>query len=103
MTYWQDYVREAASLLKPGGWFEVQDMTNVVYQRGEDISDTWRWSNLVVGGARQLGLEPLCGEYAERWMRNVGLVAVQRREFVVPFGTWDVEVSNLARFWLLWG
>lgn len=94
MTNWEAYIREAKSLLRPGGWFEVQETTKVVYQHGEDISDTWRWSNLASSGARDLFLEPLCGDYAERWMGNAGFVDVERMEYVLPFGTWDVAVCG---------
>ena len=102
MTNWEAYIREVAKLLRPGGWFEVQDTTHNVFQINEwgdteTISGKWEWSNLSVCEARRHDLEPLCGEYAERWMGHAGLVDVDRMEYLLPFGTWDTKVSRQAR------
>lgn len=92
MTHWATYMRETiATLLKPGGWVEVQDLDYVCFKHGRVCSDGWKWLEAIRAGARQKNLDLDCGSNAARYMREAGLVNVSVAKYWAPFGTWKVE------------
>ena len=91
MTDWAGYVQDMASLLQPGGWIEMQDYDFVWYSHGKPVSQDWGWVQAVFKAAKKKGLDLNCGVNVEKYMKQAGLVDVQKREFRLPAGTWDVE------------
>ena len=43
MTNWDSYIKEMATLLRPGGWIEVHDYAQIWYKHGEVCSGDWKW------------------------------------------------------------
>ena len=91
MTDWEGYVKDMASLVKPGGWVEMQDFDFVWYLHGKPCSGEWGWVQAVFKAARRKGLDLNCGVNIEGYMKQAGLVDVQTREFRLPAGTWAVD------------
>ncbi|KAL8821791.1 MAG: hypothetical protein Q9191_007240 [Dirinaria sp. TL-2023a] len=89
MTDWAGYIRGAASLLKPGGWLEVQDYNMDYYLLGEHCSSSWGWVGALEAAAEKKGWDLRCGTNAKKYMQDAGLVDVQTKRYAVPFGTWN--------------
>ena len=95
MTDWPGYIRQMVNLLKPGGYLEVHDYSEVWYKRSsspderdKDVSKDWKWMQAMRRGATGLGLDLDIGLNAQRYMEDAGLVDVQVVKYQVPFGTW---------------
>lgn len=85
MTDWQRYIETAASMLKPGGYLEVQEVEPNWYMEGEVVSEDWEWLKAYYAALQAKGLDPYCAEKLDGWMRAAGLQAVQVKRFAWPF------------------
>lgn len=87
MRDWQGYVDDVASMLRPGGWAELQDVDYVFYGAdGERIDRDWGWVRIMRDLAEELGLDIECGSHMAAYMRKAGLVDISVREYRWPFG-----------------
>lgn len=91
MTDWQKYVNDVASLLKPGGWAEMQDLDEDFYLNGERCSDTWPWLIALRKQSLKRGWDLNCGSNIKSYMERTGLVNIQQKRYRLPFGTWLVD------------
>ena len=92
VTDWAGYMRDTVvPLLKPGGWFEMQDLDYVWFRNGEVCSGEWNWVKKVEAGARKKGLDLHCGSHAAEYMRQAGLADVSVVQYRAPFGTWAAK------------
>lgn len=85
MTDWQRYIETAASMLKPGGYMEVQEVERKWYSEGQVISEDCEWMKAYFAALQSKGLDPYCAEKLDGWMRDAGLEAVQVKRFAWPF------------------
>lgn len=87
MSDWPAFLRKEFSLLKPGGWVEVQDLAwDWISPSGEIVSDDWEWLRWLGNHLeREKGIDVRCGNKAEMWMREAGFVDVQVFPYVLPF------------------
>lgn len=85
MTDWQRYIETAASMLKPGGYLEVQEVEWNWYMEGEVVSKDWEWMKAYYAALQSKGLDPYCADNLDGWMRDAGLEAVQVKRFAWPF------------------
>lgn len=75
MRDWQGYVDDVASMLRPGGWAELQDVDYVFYGAdGERIDRDWGWVRIMRDLAEELGLDIECGSHMAGYMRKAGLM-----------------------------
>ncbi|KAL8822958.1 MAG: hypothetical protein Q9191_006320 [Dirinaria sp. TL-2023a] len=95
MTDWPGYVRQMTKLLRSGGYMEIHDYAEIMYQcssypqDGDKIISTEeKWLRIKHRGAAQLGLDLHIGPHAEQYMKDAGLVDVQVTKYASPFGTW---------------
>lgn len=86
MTGWQDYIDGVVSLLKPGGWVEMQEYDLDSYLNGERCSDTWPWLVALKKQAVKRGWDLNCGSNMKTYMEKAGLVDVQQKRFHMPSG-----------------
>ena len=92
VTDWAGYMRDTVvPLLKPGGWFEMQDLDYVWFRNGEVCSGEWNWVKKIEAGARKKGLDLHCGSRAAEYMRQAGLADVSVVQYRAPFGTWAAK------------
>lgn len=91
MTGWPGYAREMFSLLRPGGWFEVQDLVVEWYMHGLPFSGDWEWLQALHITAKKKEMDLHCGRNIKSYMSSVGFVDIQQRRFELPFGTWLAE------------
>ena len=110
MTAWPAYIRQMASLLRPGGYLEMHEAAFRLYKcssatprlpRDDDpvISADWPWLRVLRRGGEQLGLDMDIGANAQRYMREAGLVDVEVKKYALPFGTWMAdEKPETSRF-----
>ncbi|KAI9644863.1 hypothetical protein NHQ30_006890 [Ciborinia camelliae] len=94
MTDWPGYVRDVFSVLKPGGWVEMDDIVeNVFYTDNRIIPhDEWEWLRLARQGGALQGLDLDCGLNACKYMEDAGFVDIQTWEFAIPF--WRVPNAS---------
>lgn len=97
MTNWDSYIKEMATLLRPGGWIEVHDYAQICYKDGEVYGGDWKWMKAMREGARQLGLDLDCGLNAQKYMKNAGLVDVEVHKYEIPHGTWMADKKPESR------
>ena len=90
MSDWPGYVRAMASLLRPGGWMEMQDYACELYLNGQCCSDERGWFQALCGAAEKKGWDLRCGKHVKKYMEQAGLVEVQVIRYRVPIGTWLV-------------
>ncbi|KAL8698798.1 MAG: hypothetical protein Q9224_001691 [Gallowayella concinna] len=90
MTDWPGYVRDMASLLRSGGWVEMQEYTLDWYLHGSYCSADWEWLRVLHGAAREKGRDLRCGTNMQVYMEQAGLVDISVKAYRVPMGTWLV-------------
>ncbi|KAL8896445.1 MAG: hypothetical protein Q9207_007702 [Kuettlingeria erythrocarpa] len=88
MTDWAGYVRDMVSLLRPGGWVEMQDFSLEWYLHGSRCSQDWEWLNALFLAAQQEGRDLRAGPNIQAHMRQAGLQDVSMREYRLPIGPW---------------
>lgn len=91
ITDWQGYVDDVATLLKPGGWAEMQEYVQDWSLHGEVVSDSWPWLTAIRGQAEKKGGDYHCGWNIKGYMEKAGLVDVRQVEYRVPYGTWMIK------------
>lgn len=96
MTDWPGYVARVSTLLKPGGWAEMQDYDLSISNRaGENMSgDWWHW-NAFREDATAMGLDVEAGRKLGEFMRDAGLQAVAEKMYDVPCCYWDDMPEHL--------
>jgi len=87
---WQLYVSTASSLLKPGGWLELQELSWRLRDREEEAIDT-RYDYLIAiqETCVEKGLDPFAGEHLTQYMEQARLVGVEYRKFPWLWSDWD--------------
>lgn len=98
MADWRGYVRDMASLLRPGvGWLEIQDLALDWYLDGSLVSDSWEWLRALFCAAENKGWDLRCGRNAKGYMEEAGLVDVEVKEYRLPMGDWLVKTQPETR------
>lgn len=86
ITDWSRFIKTHYSLLKPGGWAEIQEPEFVVRDaNGTDVSDRMSWIKTLRTAMGSVGLVYDGGQRVEQWMRNTGFVDVQRKVYLWPY------------------
>ncbi|KAL9617411.1 MAG: hypothetical protein Q9204_008486 [Flavoplaca sp. TL-2023a] len=88
MTDWQGYVKDMMSIVRPGGWVEMQDLVIELYLHGSHCSGDWEWMKAIYTSADKKGLDLQCGKNIKRYMEEAGLEDIVVKEYRMPFGTW---------------
>ncbi|PIB00981.1 hypothetical protein CB0940_02126 [Cercospora beticola] len=85
MINWPEFIKKEFSLLKSGGWAEIQDLNFVWYDGHENvISQNWKWHNKHEEICKQKGMDLKCGSKVKDWMNDAGFVDVQTFEYSCP-------------------
>lgn len=85
MTDWPGYVRRVSSLLKPGGWAEMQDYDMSIFDSaGKNVSDDWWHWSAFREDAAAMGLDTSVGSKLGAQMKDAGLVDVGEKIYDVP-------------------
>lgn len=88
MTDWAGYVRDMVSLLRPGGWVEMQDYSLDWYMHGSNCSEEWEWLKALFLAAQQKGWDLRAGRNIPLYMQEAGLLDISVVTYRVPIGTW---------------
>jgi len=87
---WDFYVNTASSLLKPGGWLELQELSWRLRDTDENAIDTqYEYLVAIQETCIEKGLDPFVGEHLTQYMENAGLVDVSYRKFPWLWSDWD--------------
>ena len=74
MTDWPGYVSTVGSLLRPGGWAEMQDFDiNIRGADGKSISEDWNFYHYFIEDCKAIGLDIQAGSQLGSRMRNAGV------------------------------
>ncbi|KAK6955923.1 hypothetical protein Daesc_003570 [Daldinia eschscholtzii] len=101
---WPALMGEVFKALKPGGWFELQDLKCGI----ECDDDTMREDDLVAEflgkiaeAMKILGVDCLGAlEMYEQWLRDAGFINIKRIMLKAPLGTWpkDPQQSKIGLY-----
>lgn len=88
---WPLLMKRVLRHLKPGGWFELQEIHHYPYSHDESIPPGHKvaefWSTIIEGLAK-LGVNFNATLLLEQMMREAGFTNITTRIFHVPIGTW---------------
>ncbi|KAI4240738.1 MAG: hypothetical protein L6R40_004983 [Gallowayella cf. fulva] len=88
ITDWPGYVRDMTSLLRPGGWAEMQDLALDFYVHGRHCSGECEWLKALFRAAQEKDWNLLCVPNIQGYMQQAGLVDISVKEYRLPLGTW---------------
>jgi len=94
MRDWPGYVKEAAALVRPGGYVEMQDIVMSIWKRTvtagsvTDVDLGREYTRAMAAAAEARGMDIACGEKLAGWMKDAGLEIVEERVFPFPVGDW---------------
>lgn len=91
---WPKLYAQALRVLKPGGYFEAQDILGIGCDDSSVPKDStlFRWFNLWIEAVRKAGMEAV-GSHKEALI-GAGFDDVVYRLIKIPIGTWAKEVSG---------
>ena len=86
LTDWPSYVSVVQSLLRPGGWTEMQDMDSRFLDReGNSYGEKWWFYPVFIEDCEVIGLDPRVGSKLATHMRGAGsLNNVQETAYKLP-------------------
>ncbi|RYP43378.1 hypothetical protein DL770_011683 [Monosporascus sp. CRB-9-2] len=92
---WQDFemdcARKAFENLRPGGWFEAQELFPGVFCDDGTMPDDWPFKRLLEDleeCAEQIGRSLRCATVYKQALMNAGFVDVQQITFKIPINNW---------------
>ncbi|RFU29588.1 hypothetical protein B7463_g6742, partial [Scytalidium lignicola] len=88
---WPRLMQQVLRHLKPGGWFELQEVHHVPVSHDDSIPENWPVLNFwkeVQKGLIVLGADPHAVLNLEEMMRDAGFTNVSTRVFYIPIGQW---------------
>lgn len=89
ITDWPACVGRMRDLAKPGGWVELQDLNNQLFDRsGQRVDEGFEWMQILRSALMARGLDPDAGHHAREHMERAGLVDVHTLEYKFTIGTW---------------
>ncbi|KAK4634338.1 hypothetical protein CLAFUW4_02327 [Fulvia fulva] len=78
ISNWPSFIAKELSLLKPGGWAEIQDLAwDWLDPSGSITSSSWQWLELMNSRLHAKGMDTHCGSKAAKWMEAAGFEEVQ--------------------------
>jgi len=87
---WQAYVKTTSSLLKSGGWLELQELSWRLRDKDEEAIDTrYEYLTAIQETCIEKGLDPFAGEHLSHYMEKAGLIGVSHRKFPWLWSEWD--------------
>ncbi|KAF2214326.1 hypothetical protein CERZMDRAFT_37748 [Cercospora zeae-maydis SCOH1-5] len=82
MTKWPEFITKLFSLLRPGGWAEVQDLDFHWYdENNTPISQDWKWLDKLVEVCEKKEMDLRCGSKVHGWVNDAGFADVQTFEY----------------------
>ena len=91
---WPLYIHRIQSLLKPGGWMELQEVSTYTHYSGssptpdQPIDGDWQWASAIKDGCMVRGIECAAGSKMASRMSSAGLSDVEVVEYPSPLTTW---------------
>lgn len=103
MTDWPAFIRQEYTLLKPGGYAEVQDLAWEWYDAsGNIVSREWNWLRCIAEDFEgRKGMDFACGKKAKAWLEEAGFVDVQVYKYRYPYcgvSESSKEMRDFGRF-----
>ena len=77
-------ISQIYSHLKPGGWFEIQDLNFPWRCTGTGA----KWNDLFMEASSKLGIDNQAVGNFDAWMAEEGFVNIEHRVFLMPVGPW---------------
>jgi SAM-dependent methyltransferase len=98
ITDWPACIARMRDLAKPGGWIELQDLNNQLFNHmGRRVDENFEWMRVLRSALTARGLDPDAGYHARGHMERAGLVDVQSLEYKFTIGTWLAEREPATR------
>lgn len=97
--------QRAFDSLRPGGWFEIQDLYMPILCDDGSMEGTnyQKWNELFMKACLKLGRDPSWTAKYKDWMIETGFDNVEERTFKWPVNTWpmDQRLKELGRWNLI--
>ena len=94
LASWSGVVSELVRVTRPGGWIELVEVENQMKGGGPATTHLLQLL-LELAGSRGLDRSGVLFRQLDQYLRDSGLVDVQRRDVDVPLGEWGGRVGSL--------
>ena len=94
MHDWQKYFRQAYEHLKPGAWFEVQELTaSALTDDGSATKESkfTEWSDHMGEAAAKRGVNVHAKDNFTGWLREAGFETIREERMKWPIGPWTKD------------
>jgi SAM-dependent methyltransferase len=103
---WPKLFNQSLANLRPGGWLEIQDIYNLVYNYEDNLENfphLREWEQKISEAARRSGRDLRMANRLKGYMQDAGFVDVQEEIYKVPIGTWPkgLKFKELGQFSLI--
>ena len=101
---WPKLMGQALAHLKPGGWFECQEVLHLPESYDGTMTPDnpmYTYWSLIHAALQALGVDFHATLKLEQMMRDAGFVNVQRHEYHIPIGTWprNKALKMVGLYW----
>lgn len=95
---WPACVAAMRDQVRPGGWVELQDLNNRLFDAsGRRVDTEMEWMRVLRASLEAKGLDPDAGINAEGYLDQAGLVDIQSWEYKWTVGTWLADKEPRTR------
>ncbi|MCJ1300074.1 hypothetical protein MMC08_002868 [Hypocenomyce scalaris] len=103
---WKSTIRKAYRHLKPGGYFEIQEIDPRIASDDGSLQPhhvSHIWSNLMCEAAENYGRYVPRGTEYKYWLEEAGFVDITEKNFKRPMNAWpkDKKLKEVGKFQLL--
>ena len=95
LSRWPSVVAELVRVTRPGGWVELVETPFMGFQGGGPAIDGLRALIVSAAAPRGLDIDGAVFRGLDGYLRDAGLMGVNRREFGLPVGEWGGRVGSL--------
>lgn len=97
-------IHQSFKHIKPGGWFESQEIYNRPYCDDDTMPPDWaivKWADFLDEAAEENGRPLGIAHKLKGWYEAAGFVDVQEKVFKLPINSWprDPHLKNLGIWW----
>ncbi|KAL4891126.1 S-adenosyl-L-methionine-dependent methyltransferase [Aspergillus ambiguus] len=91
---WPRLIRQCYQNLKPGGWLELQESSNVIYSEDDSLKPESYMARMMDGlieAGEKIGRTMNPAPSMEKWVEDAGFKPIHKHNFKIPVGSWPKD------------